>query len=373
MKSFFKLIFISLIILFLCPVNLFAEDLPVQPMPDEVLADILNNISRDENNASTDVPVTDTSADNDTTQQGDQDDSGTSQTDTDGIDIDDIDEIIDQLSNNIISCIDTYNHRLFLAEKENNRVLVFNLNPDNTLIDNIADHVLGQPDFLTITPGTTDAKFNMPQGIAYDHEDNLLFVADTGNNRIMVFDVSLIDNGESATNVLGQITFTENDPGTTDSELNNPVGLVYDSDNDQLFVADTGNNRIMVFDVSLIDNGESATNVLGQTIFTENDPGTTDSELNNPVGLVYNSDSDQLFVADTGNNRIMVFDVSSIDNGESATNVIDQSQDLSFGKNIAGKSGTDQPKNNLFWIIFLSLIIISVSVFLLVKIIRAKN
>jgi len=175
MKSFFKLIFISLIILFLCPVNLFAQDLPIQPMPDEVLPDILNNINRDENNISTDVPVTDTSVDDDAPQQEDQDDSEINQTDTDDIDINDIDEIIDQLSNNIISCIDEYNHRLFLAEKENNRVLVFDLNPDNTLIDDIPDHVLGQPDFLTITPGITDAKFNMPQGIAYDHEDNLLF------------------------------------------------------------------------------------------------------------------------------------------------------------------------------------------------------
>ena len=313
MKSFFKLIFISLIILFLCPVNLFAQDLPIQPMPDEVLPDILNNINRDENNISTDVPVTDTSVDDDAPQQEDQDDSEINQTDTDDIDIDDIDEIIDQLSNNIISCIDEYNHRLFLAEKENNRVLVFDLNPDNTLIDDIPDHVLGQPDFLTITPGITDAKFNMPQGIAYDHEDNLLFVADTGNNRIMVFDVSSIDNGESATNVLGQ----EN--------------------------------------------------------FTENDPGTTDSEFNNPVGLVYNSDSDQLFVADTGNNRIMVFDVSSIDNGESATNIIDQSQDLSPEKNISEKSGTSQPKSNLFWTILLSLLISVVLIFLLVKIISSKN
>jgi hypothetical protein len=129
----------------------------------------------------------------------------------------------------------------------------------------------------------------------------------------------------------------------------------------------------MVFDVSTIDNGESAANVLGQTTFTESDSGTTDSELNNPVGLVYNSNSDQLFVADTGNNRIMVFDVSTIDNGESATNVVDQSQDLSGEKNIVGKSGTSQPENNLSWIVFLSLIIISVSTFLLIKIIRTKN
>ena len=49
---------------------------------------------------------------------------------------------------------------------------------------------------------------NSPRGLIYDPAGNRLFVADFSNNRVMLFDVASITNGENAVNVLGQANFT---------------------------------------------------------------------------------------------------------------------------------------------------------------------
>ena len=52
-----------------------------------------------------------------------------------------------------------------------------------------------------------------------------------------------------------------------------------------LFVGDGNNARVMVFDISTITNGENATNVLGQPDFTTKTAATTQSKLSAPRGL----------------------------------------------------------------------------------------
>ena len=102
------------------------------------------------------------------------------------------------------SYVDTANHRLFVADTENNRIFVYELNSNNILADCSPDYVLGQLNFTTSTPGATQSTLNSPGGITYDAVNKQLFVADTNNNRIIVFDVSTINNGEGAVNVLGK-------------------------------------------------------------------------------------------------------------------------------------------------------------------------
>ena len=185
------------------------------------------------------------------------------------------------------SYVDTANHRLFVADTENNRIFVYELNSNNILADCSPDYVLGQLNFTTSTPGATQSTLNSPGGITYDAVNKQLFVADTNNNRIIVFDVSTINNGEGAVNVLGQLNFTTSTPGATQSTLNSPGGITYDAVNKQLFVADTNNNRIIVFDVSTINNGEGAVNVLGKdnrAVFF-GAPGAGNKE--NVVNIVY--------------------------------------------------------------------------------------
>ena len=72
---------------------------------------------------------------------------------------------------------------------------------------------------------------NAPRNIFIDDSDNL-YVADSGNNRIAVFD--------------SEMNFTsEFSAGGTLSE---PSGAYYDSENSLLYVADTANERVVVLD-----------------------------------------------------------------------------------------------------------------------------
>ena len=75
-------------------------------------------------------------------------------------------------------------------------------------------------------------------------------------------------------------------------------------------MSDLTNNRIIVYDTASITDGENATNVLGQTLFTTATAGTTQLGLSGVRLLEYDSDSGQLFVADATNNRIVIYNVS---------------------------------------------------------------
>src|SRR3989344_4324359 len=143
--------------------------------------------------------------------------------------------------------IDAVNHRLFVSDFENNRVLVFNLDASNNLIDRVADNVLGQPNFTTTTAAVTQSKMTQPLGLAYDATNNRLFVANQLNNRVLVFDVASITNGEAAVNVLGQTDFISSTVAVTQSGLSTPNDVAYDSVNDRLFVADMGASRVVVY------------------------------------------------------------------------------------------------------------------------------
>ncbi|MCC6404783.1 MAG: beta-propeller fold lactonase family protein, partial [Candidatus Yanofskybacteria bacterium] len=222
------------------------------------------------------------------------------------------------------SALDTAHHRLFVADTSSNRVLVFNLDASDALLDHTADYVLGQPDFKTVTSATTQSGLNGPTGIAYDSVGDRLFVADGNNIRVMIFDVASIVNGENAVNVLGQVDFVSTAFGTTQNTFNSPSSVVFDSAGSRLFVTDRSNSRVLVFDIAAITDGENAVNVLGQPDFVTGAGATTQAKLYQPTGLAYDATGSRLFVSDTTNNRVVVFDVVAIADGENAVNVLGQ-------------------------------------------------
>ncbi len=223
----------------------------------------------------------------------------------------------------MIAATETLVDPVFVAESGNNRVLVY----DVATIGNgeSAQNVLGQSSFTTGTAAATAAGLNSPRGVAYDSVNNRLFVADTGNNRVLVYDMATITNGQNAVNVLGQSSYTGTAAATTQAGMNAPEELAYDSGNNRLYVADSGNNRVLVYDVAAITNGENAINVLGQSSFTTGTAATTQAGMSGPRGMVYDSVTNRLYVAGAGNNRVTVYDVATITNGENAINVLGQS------------------------------------------------
>ncbi|MBI3074270.1 MAG: hypothetical protein HYY84_19345 [Deltaproteobacteria bacterium] len=229
-------------------------------------------------------------------------------------------------------------YRLFVSDEGNNRILVFDItegsSPFSTGMN--AQFVIGQPNFSGRDAGGGATGLNRPKGLAHDSTVSRLYVADSLNHRVVVFSTTELDSGVSAVSVLGQADFDGGRDAGGPTGLSSPSGVAIDTTRQFLFVADRMNHRVVVFDVAAIANGEAATNVLGQTSLDPSAPGgTSATQMNEPVGVAFQSSPNRLYVADSKGNRVMVFDTSSIDAGEAAINVIGQqtltSKDAGFG------------------------------------------
>lgn len=249
-------------------------------------------------------------------------------------------------SNPEAGVIDSTNHWLFVADGDNNRVLVFPLTTGNLLSSKTPSYVLGQANFTTCAPnqGGSASQSSLSNnnqgegadnaGLAVDPTNHLLYVDDVENNRVMVFSTSSMSNGENASYVLGQTNYTNtgcNNGGIGASTLCEPAGVALDTTHHFLFVADYDNNRVLVFPTAsgggpASGSGENATYVIGQTSFTGNGENTTQSTLNNPDDVAVDATNQLLYVADMDNNRVLIFSSTTTamanggsDAGESAT------------------------------------------------------
>ena len=82
---------------------------------------------------------------------------------------------------------------LLLADRNNNRVLVWNELPDS---NKPPDLVLGQNDFYTNNPGTNMNELNWPVSVAA--ADGKVIVADTYNDRLLIWNTFPTENGQPA-------------------------------------------------------------------------------------------------------------------------------------------------------------------------------
>jgi hypothetical protein len=136
--------------------------------------------------------------------------------------------------------------RLFVADAGNHRVLGWTPHPDR---DADADLVLGQPDFdsaaeMPYVPQQA-GMLRFPYAVVSD--GGSLAVADTANNRILLWDQ--LPAGEPAAMVLGQPGFGHNGEnrwsGVARDSLCWPYGLSLSGD--LLAIADSGNNRVVIW------------------------------------------------------------------------------------------------------------------------------
>lgn len=142
------------------------------------------------------------------------------------------------------------------------------------------------------------ASFNTPSGIALAKNGNL-YVADTGNNRIRRVtpegQVTTVAGGASAGYVDG--------PGEQ-ARFNGPMGVAVDA-NGNIFVADTYNDRIrMISPKGVVSTVAGA----GTPGFAD---GSRESALfDTPCGVIVTADG-TLIVADTGNDRLRKLDANA--------------------------------------------------------------
>ena len=197
---------------------------------------------------------------------------------------------------------------LYVADAANNRVLEYD-NPLTT--DRTADHVFGQLNSGSndANHGSLSAtSLYDPQGLALDGFGNL-YVADRFNNRVLVYDAPLTTD-RTADHVIGQPNLTSgaaNNGGPSASSLYDPAGLALDGFGN-LYVADRFNNRVLEYDAPLTNR--TADRVFGQPGFSSNaanNGGTSADSLNGPTGVALDGQNN-LYIADIVNNRVLEFD-----------------------------------------------------------------
>ncbi|MBT3192232.1 MAG: beta-propeller fold lactonase family protein, partial [Verrucomicrobia bacterium] len=156
---------------------------------------------------------------------------------------------------------------------------------------------------------TTESSYDV--GLSDPHRvvvfDRFVFVADTGNNRIVVLSRDL-------STLLATYTGVDTAAGV----LSTPRGLAFHRAENRLVVADTDNYRIVLLDVDPVSGELSYVDTFGSE-------GSDDGEFDKPYAVAVSQTSGRIFVADTDfegtggcNHRIQRFDA-------------DGTWDLSFG------------------------------------------
>lgn len=248
----------------------------------------------------------------------------------------------------------TYVHsdgqRIVVADTDNNRVLIWNSIPSANGVP--ADIVLGQENFTSANTALVASATRMraPQGVWI--QGNRLFVADSLFHRILIWNSIPTTNNQAPDLVLGQPDFgttrpsnlLDDDIPVSASNLLNPVGV--SSDGTRLFVADLGHNRILIWNRIPTSNNQPADIVVGQKDLTSPNSrfSNNSSQLCESDGVdVENrptfpprcaatmslprfalSDGQRLFVADSGNDRVLIFDDIPTENGARADVILGQ-------------------------------------------------
>jgi sugar lactone lactonase YvrE len=241
-------------------------------------------------------------------------------------------------------------YALIVVDSANSRLQLYgNLSKSQT----VPGAIIGQPDLDTTgcnSTGLSASSLCQPTAAIVDPNGNL-WVADTGNNRVLVYNYPWFsyDNQAhqyvartAANRVFGQPDFTAGNTcsgGTTG--LCGPRGIAVDS-NATVYISDSGNNRIVHHINPLADS--IGDRVYGQSDFNGtqcNAGGVSADSLCDPRSLAINAEGD-LFVTDRGNNRVLVYD-QVLPNAGGADHVFGQDGSMTSTACASGDGGLCHP------------------------------
>jgi sugar lactone lactonase YvrE len=183
---------------------------------------------------------------------------------------------------------------LYIADTGNNQILVMRFTAAG------AGHFAG-----TGTAGNSGdgglavaATLNQPRGLAVDASSNV-YIADTGNNRVRRVDHVTGNIATVAGN--GTAGLAGDGRAATAAELNFPFGLALDAAG-YLYIADADNQRIRVVDTR--GNIDSVVGTCGGVAGFSGDGGpASTAHVNFPYGVAVDAFGD-LFIAEVNSNRV---------------------------------------------------------------------
>lgn len=129
-----------------------------------------------------------------------------------------------------------------------------------------------------------------PAGLFLDRASDTLYVANTGQNSIQIYDnaSALVDPPKASRIISGSAT-----------ELDEPFGITFDATSNRLFVANKNGNTVLVFCLGVSPNsGDLAPcNLLKGDL----------TQLDAPRALAVDSQRKTLYISNMGNNSILVY------------------------------------------------------------------
>ncbi|MCW2972592.1 MAG: putative haloacid dehalogenase-like hydrolase family protein, partial [Thermoleophilia bacterium] len=167
-----------------------------------------------------------------------------------------------------------------------------------------------------------------PQGVFYD--GTYLYVADHGNNRVLVWNGWPATDGKPADFVLGQPDFTTTSAGSTNTKMYGPIDVSVKGVGAarRIAVLSETNSKVMIFNDSPT-TGMAATDVLGQSAYgssfgqaNRGQATATADSLRSPKGLDYDPSTGDLYIADTMNHRVVRYPSAAQVTGSSADLVL---------------------------------------------------
>ncbi len=226
--------------------------------------------------------------------------------------------------------------KLYVADSGNHRALRWDTIPSDD--GEPPDLVMGQDNLETNEANRRgfvgSGSLFFPMGMRSGN-DQSVFVADKDNHRILIWDKQPFQNGWNADVCLGQAGMDEREPNHGDYDrcgpdtLSFPTAAFFDDESGKLFVVDQGNNRILIWNKLPRENGVAADLVIGQKDMLSRDVNaglgakrSCDSGLYFPTDVVCGRKG--LFVSDTGNNRVLMWNEIPTENGQPADLVIGQ-------------------------------------------------
>lgn len=174
-------------------------------------------------------------------------------------------------------------------------------NLPNNLITTIAGN--GTAGFAGDGGIATTGKIYQPYGVAADGFGNV-FIADSSNNRIRKVSTNGVMTTVAGT---GISSFSGDGGAATNARIYSPEGVALDASGN-LYIADTGNNRIRKVDTNgiittVVGNGGGG--------FSGDDGAATNARLFNPYGITCDG-SGNLYIADALNTRVRKVDTNGV-------------------------------------------------------------
>lgn len=217
----------------------------------------------------------------------------------------------------------------YVADSQNHRVVGFNSIPAGN--GALADFVLGQASFTARVSGASATALNAPADVFYN--DGKLFIADSGNHRVLIHNTAPVAGGAAADVVVGQSTMTASAAACTATGMNQSQSVF--AGGGKLLVSDTY-HRVLVYNSVPAASGAAADVVLGRPNFTTCAGSGSVAGLSSPVGLW--TDGTRVAVADAGNNRVLIWNTFPTSNNQPADIVLGQPNLASNAANNGGLS-----------------------------------